>query len=207
MAVVTFRIPDDLAERLTAHARRLGGRSAVLRQLVEDATLPPAVPAPADGVVQPPPTDEGRRYAFVKGRDAPPSATALPAITAALGPSMKVTVRLAEAEVARVIEVAQRRGMNRTQWIAALVRARLRLDLPQTGDERAALRAIARELNRIGGNINQIARAANADVARSGGVVPIDPAAIVEAREAIQTATAELRFVLARSAGYWDVDP
>ncbi|MBL7590315.1 plasmid mobilization relaxosome protein MobC, partial [Escherichia coli] len=73
--------------------------------------------------------------------------------------------------------VAEARGMSRTQWITSLVRARLGVEHPQTGDERLALRAIARELNRIGGNVNQIARAANTE-ARSNRAVSIDEGAL-----------------------------
>lgn len=205
MALVTFRIPDDLADRFTAHARGLGGKSAALRRLVEDALRSAAPHAAVGGVAQPsePADDRDAQRGEARGGDS--ASASLPAVVAALGPSTKVTLRLGENEVARVAEVARRRGMTRTRWIASLVRARLRLDLPQTGDERAALRAIARELNRIGGNINQIARAMNSEAPKSGGLAPGDLAVLGDAREAVQAASAELRFVLARSAGYWDV--
>ena len=49
-----------------------------------------------------------------------------------------------------------------------------------------SLRAIVRELNRIGGNINQIARAANTSVLQGRAVEP-DLSAIHDARTAIET--------------------
>jgi hypothetical protein len=202
MALVTFRVPPDLAERFAALASRQGGKSVVLRRLIEQATTE-ADAQPSSGVAARPTVTDGGAGRERAGEGAP-DAAAMPAAAAALGPSAKVTLRLREAEMARIAEVAKRRGMNRTQWITCLVRARLSLDLPQTGDERLALRAIARELNRIGGNINQIARAANTEVVRTGRPVPVDAAAIGEAREAVDAASAELRSVLARSAGYWD---
>jgi uncharacterized protein YukE len=93
--------------------------------------------------------------------------------------------------------------MNRTQWIASLVRAWIGSPVQQRHDERQALRAVARELNHIGGNINQIARAANLDrlIGRS---VKIEAEAIREASARIEAALDELRATLARTANYWE---
>jgi hypothetical protein len=182
MATLTFRVPDAVAARFAAHARSQGGRSAVLRRLIED-TLG-AAPARGGG--------EG--------------ASELPAIAAALGPSAKVTVRLREEEVAQVVSLAAARGMSRTQWITSLVRARLGVAHPLTGDERVALRAIARELNRIGGDVNQIARAAGAD-ARREGPASLDAEALAEAAASVRALSDALREALGRSAGYWDITP
>lgn len=179
MATLTFRVPDEVATRFAVHARRQGGKSAVLRRLVDEAVGASQAP-PANGAVP-----------------------GLPAISAALGPSTKVTLRLREDEVAQIATLAEARGMSRTQWITSLVRARLGVEHPQTGDERAALRAIARELNRIGGNVNQIARAANTD-ARANRPVSVDVGSLADLSVAVDEATAALRQALGRSAGYWD---
>lgn len=207
MALVTFRLPTDLAERFAALARGQGGKSAVLRRMVEQALESPGASAKPDETIRPDRAASEGSARLGERRGAGHGAPPLAAVAVALGPSVKVTLRLTEAEMGHVVEVAHRRGMNRTQWIASLVRARLGLGLPQTGDERVALRAIARELNRIGGNINQIARAANTEVVRSGRPASVDVTAIAEARKAIAAATAELQSVLARSAGYWDAAP
>ncbi|XYD12006.1 plasmid mobilization relaxosome protein MobC (plasmid) [Methylobacterium sp. NMS12] len=179
MATLTFRVPDEVATRFAAHARCQGGRSAVLRRLVDEAV----------GALEAAPAND--------------AGSALPAISAAFGPSTKVTLRLREEEITQIVELAEGRGMNRTQWITSLVRARLGVEHPQTGDERVALRAIARELNRIGGNVNQIARAANTD-ARSNRPVSVDVGSLADLSAAVDEATAALRQALGRSAGYWD---
>ena len=181
MATLTFRVPDEVATLFAAHARREGGKSLVLRRLVDEAV--------------------GARHAA----SANGAGSVLPAISAALGPSTKVTLRLRAEEVDRIVALAEARGMSRTQWITSLVRARLRVEHPQTGDERVALRAIARELNRIGGNVNQIARAANTD-ARSNRPVSVDVGLLAEMSAAVDGLADTLRQALGRSAGYWDTE-
>ena len=37
MATLTFRVPDEVATRFAAHAHREGGKSVVLRRLVDEA--------------------------------------------------------------------------------------------------------------------------------------------------------------------------
>ena len=101
MATLTFRVPDEVAVRFAAHARRQGGKSAVLRRMVDEAVGAHQA-ASADG-----------------------AESALPAISAAFGPSTKVTLRLRVEEVNQLVAVAEARGMSRTQWITSLVRARL----------------------------------------------------------------------------------
>lgn len=181
MATVTFRVPDGVATRFAAQAHREGGKSAFLRRLVDEAV--------------------GARQAA----EANSARSTLPSVTAALAPSTKVTLRLRAEEVGRIVVLAEARGMNRTQWITSLVRARLGVEHPQTGDERVALRAIARELNRIGGNVNQIARAANTD-ARSNRPVSVDVGLLAELSTAVDGLAGALRQALGRSAGYWDTE-
>lgn len=167
MALISLRIPDEVAARLSAVAASEGGKSALLRRLIADALS--ASPA----------------------RIAP-----LP-----LGRPQKITVRFRESEMRKLADTARQRGMTRTGWIVALVRSRL--GSPVTLEELAALRAIVRELNRIGGNINQIARAANTSVLQ-GRVVEPDLSAIRDARTAIDLALAQLRGALAGNADYWE---
>lgn len=127
-----------------------------------------------------------------------------PTLPPASGASEKITVRFRRSERAAINDAAAARGLTRTGWIASLVRARLGLGLPLTRGEEDALRAIARELNRIGANVNQIARAANAS-AQAGKPVSFDPLVLEEAQATVRTAARDLRLALARSAESWQV--
>lgn len=169
MALISLRIPDDVAARLSAVAASEGGKSALLRRLITDVLN--ASPA----------------------RIAP-----LP-----VGRPQKITVRFRESEMRQLAEASHQRGMTRTGWIVALVRSRLGSPVQHSPDEHAALRAIVRELNRIGGNINQIARAANTSVLQGRAVEP-DLSAIQEAKLIIETELAQLRSALNGNADYWD---
>ena len=169
MALISLRIPDEVAARLSAVAASEGGKSALLRRLIADALS--ASPA----------------------RIAP-----LP-----LGRPQKITVRFRESEMRKLADTARQRGMTRTGWIVALVRSRLGSPVRHSLEELAALRAIVRELNRIGGNINQIASAANTSVLQ-GRVVEPDLSAIRDARTAIDLALAQLRGALDGNADYWE---
>jgi len=169
MALISLRIPDDVAADFSALAVTEGGKSMLLRRLIADALN--ASPA----------------------RIAP-----LP-----VGRPQKVTVRLRESEMRQLAEISHQRGMTRTGWIVALVRSRLGSPVQHSPGEHAALRAIVRELNRIGGNINQIARAANISVLQ-GRVVETDLSAIRDARSAIDFALAQLRGALDGNADYWE---
>jgi hypothetical protein len=128
-----------------------------------------------------------------------PSVVPLP-----IGRPEKVTVRFRESEMRQIAEIARRRGMTRTGWIVALVRSRLGSSVQPSPDEREALRAIVRELNRVGGNINQIARAANSSVQQGNAIEPAS-ADICEARAVVESVLCQLRRVFDENAGYWEV--
>jgi hypothetical protein len=170
MAFLGFHLDDALSEKFASMAASEGGKSALMRRLVEHAV----------------------------GNGKAPTQRAI-----TTGASRKVTIRLSESELRLLATLATQRGMKRTQWIASLVRARLGFPVQQTHDERQALRAVARELNRIGGNVNQIAHAANLDrlIGRS---VQIEADAIREASARIEDALAELRAALKLNADYWE---
>ena len=169
MALISLRIPDDVAARFSALALSEGGKSALLRRLIGEAL------------------------------DARPSTSApLP-----IGKPQKITLRFRESEMHRLAELALRRDMSRTGWIVALVRTRLGAPIQPSPGEREALRAIMRELNRIGANINQIARAANGG-ALHGAAVDADLSDIREAKTAVEKALAELRRVFDENAAYWE---
>ena len=169
MALISLRVSDEVAARLSAVAASEGGKSALLRRLIADVLN--ASPA----------------------RIAP-----LP-----VGRPQKITVRFRDSEMRQLADVSHQRGMTRTGWIVALVRSRLGSPVQHSPDEHAALRAIVRELNRIGGNINQIARAANTSVLQGRAVEP-DLSAIQDAKLVIETELAQLRSALNGNADYWD---
>jgi mobilization protein NikA len=169
MALISLRIPDDVAADFSALAVTEGGKSTLLRRLIADALNASSA------------------------RIAP-----LP-----VGSPQKITVRLRESEMRQLAEISHQRGMTRTGWIVALVRSRLGSPVQHSPGEHAALRAIVRELNRIGGNINQIARAANTS-ALQGRAVELDLSAIRDARAVIELALAQLRGAHEGNADYWE---
>lgn len=170
MALISLRIPDDVATRFSALAATEGGKSALLRRLIADVL-------------------DAR----------PPGAPPL-----VIGRPQKVTLRFRESEMRQLSEIAHRRGMTRTGWIVACVRSRLGSPVQHSPDERAALRAIVREFNRIGANINQIARAANAS-AQQGRAVEPSLSDLLETRTVVESALAELRRALADNTDYWEM--
>ncbi|MFA6966238.1 plasmid mobilization relaxosome protein MobC [Bosea sp. (in: a-proteobacteria)] len=167
MPTLTLRVSDDLALQFAALAATEGGKSALIRRLLEGAVgVPDSKRAPV-----------------------------------AIGAPQKVTVRFRESELRQLGEMAAARGMTRTQWITSLVRSRLGAPAQQSDGEREALRTIARELNRIGGNINQIARAANGgDSSSAAG----SKSGLADARTALEALQGELKDVLDRTSTYWE---
>lgn len=169
MALISLRIPDEVAARLSAVAASEGGKSALLRRLIADVlNASPARIAPVP-----------------------------------VGRPQKITVRFRESEMRQLAGVSHQRGMTRTGWIVALVRSRLGSPVQHSPDEHAVLRAIVRELNRIGGNINQIARAANTSALQGRAVEP-DLSVIHEAKTVVESALAQLRGALDGNADYWE---
>lgn len=167
MPTLTLRVSDELALKFAALAATEGGKSALIRRMLESAVG----------------AQESKRAPV------------------AVGSPQKVTVRFRESELRQLGEMALARGMTRTQWITSLVRSRLGAPAQQSDGEREELRAIARELNRIGGNINQIARAANAgDSAKAGG----SKSGLDEARLALEALQGELKGVVDRTSTYWE---
>lgn len=128
---ITVRLPPDLVRRFDAAAAERGGRSRLLRRLVEGAAQA-SLPAPVEPVARP--------------------------------STGKLTLRLGEADLALLAAEAEVVGLSRTQWSAALIRARLHRRPQLVPAEAIALIEIRRELRRIGVNINQIARALNSAV-------------------------------------------
>lgn len=130
----SVRLDDDLAARFDAVAAGRGGRSRLLRRVIEDAA------AAAAGA--------GNGVAVLRGGST----------------SAKLTLRLTEADRAALEREARRVGLGRTQWAVALLRRRLHDRPQLTPASAQAFIGVQRELRRIGVNVNQIARALNAAV-------------------------------------------
>lgn len=120
--------------------------------------------------------------------------------------SAKLTLRLADADLALLEAEAARAGLSRTQWTAALIRRRLH-DRPQmTPPEAMALIGIRRELHRIGVNINQIARALNTAV-MEGTVLDLEIAQLAAFAAEIRGHLGGLDEVFAGNLAYWSAEP
>lgn len=82
--------------------------------------------------------------------------------------SNRVTVRLSDDELSQLDEAAAKRGVTRSDWVAAVVRSRLPLAVPPLYN-RHKLTDIRRELRSIGRNVNQavhVLHSANMDGSR-----------------------------------------
>jgi len=131
MAFFGVRLSDDLAVRFDAFASSRGGRSKLLRQMIETVLR--------------------------GGGSAPPSAVESEA--RARGRSEKVTIRLRDEDLAALDIACRAAGLRRTEWVVGLVRRRL-LGRPQLSRAEAqALLDIRRDLRRIGVNLNQAVHA------------------------------------------------
>ncbi|MBI5940496.1 MAG: plasmid mobilization relaxosome protein MobC [Caulobacterales bacterium] len=170
---ITLRLPPDLIRRFDTAAAGQGGRSRLLRRLMEgaaQASLPTAEPA---------------RVAASSG---------------------KLTLRLAEADLALLEAEAGALGLSRTQWAVALIRRRLH-GRPQLGrPEAIAFIAVQRELRRIGVNINQIARALNTAVLE-GSVLDLEMAQLGAFQAEIRDHLGGLRQAFEGNLAYWAAEP
>jgi hypothetical protein len=126
MAFISARIPDRLAAQFEAVAASRGGKSRLLRSLMESAV-------------------EGAGAAA--SMDAPGSAA---------GRSTKITVRLRDEDLAPLEAACAETGLRRTEWLIALLRRRLhgRPQFDRSAAE--SLLEIRRELRRLGVNLREM---------------------------------------------------
>ncbi|NSX34453.1 plasmid mobilization relaxosome protein MobC [Brevundimonas vesicularis] len=166
-------LPDGLDGLFSAAATAEGGRSRVLRRLVE-------------------------RYLSERGEGAAVEDTAWQA----RGRGEKITLRLKPDELAALEAVSRESGVRRTTWLTAVVRARL-LGRPTLKlDDGHAYMMTHRELNRIGVNLNQIARALNTAVLE-GTVLNAEVASVEAARAEIRELVQGLRKAFKGNVDYW----
>ncbi|WEK39821.1 MAG: plasmid mobilization relaxosome protein MobC [Candidatus Brevundimonas colombiensis] len=120
--------------------------------------------------------------------------------------SAKLTLRLADEDMALLEAEAGRAGLLRTQWAVMLVRRRLHGRLQLTPPEAMALIGVRRELHRIGVNINQIARALNTAV-MEGAVLDLEVAQLAAFASEIRVHLSGLDELFAGNLAYWSVEP
>lgn len=116
------------------------------------------------------------------------------------GAGYRVTVRLQEAERAALLAAARARGVTPATWVRALAVAHLARKPQWNPAELDALRDLFAEVRRIGGNVNQVARALNT-AAHTGEYPPYQGEAAKEAAELVRS---EMRRVVAVMSGNWD---
>jgi hypothetical protein len=75
--------------------------------------------------------------------------------------SDRVTIRLRPGDGELMQSLAEQRGMKRSTYLAALVRAHVRSNPPMPTNELAVVKRAVAELGAIGRNLNQIAHIAN----------------------------------------------
>ena len=122
------------------------------------------------------------------------------------GKSGKLTLRLSQTEMASLEAEAARAGLLRTQWAAGLIRRRLHGGLQLTPPEAIALIGVRRELNRIGVNINQIARALNTAVLE-GAVLELETTQLAAFAAEIRAHVHGLDEAFAGNLAYWSTEP
>lgn len=175
MAVTAVRLPDEIHARFDAAAAADGGRSRVLRRLVES-------------------------YVAAQGEGSAAMVDDLAWRTRGRGE--KLTVRLRPDELAALDAASRERGVRRTTWLTAVVRARLLGRPTLSADESAAYVLTHRELNRIGVNLNQIARAMNTAVLE-GSVLNAELHTIEAARSEIRELVQGVRAAFRGNVDYW----
>lgn len=173
MRPLTVKVPADTAARLDAYSASRGGRSKVLRTLIEGALAQ---------------TDDA-------------AAESRPAVEPGLG--AKVTIRLKRPDLASLDAEAFEAGLKRTEWIVALIRRRLGRRPGFKRADRMELLAIYRELNRIGVNLNQVARAVNTAVL-PGQVLELEMSQIRDFRREVRDLAQALAAAMNGDLSYWD---
>lgn len=109
-------------------------------------------------------------------------------------------LRLNSHENEALWEAARRHGMNRQGYLIGFIRANAQGLPTATPEELAALRECNQQLLHIGRNLNQIARAVNADGPQLPGLAPHVLARLLEQVKATHSATTAL---VQRTLGRW----
>ena len=120
----------------------------------------------------------------------------------AVGTAEGVFIRLRGMERYALGRAADASGMTPTAWVRSLTLVHLNKAPEWNPEDREALRAIGRELRKIGTNINQIAHAANA-AAQVGLCPPEQGDAALQAAELVRYEMRRLAGVVTGNFDYW----
>jgi hypothetical protein len=173
-ATLTIRLDADALAAFDSFAVGRGGRSAMLRQMIEQ-TLPER---------------DGRSLI-----DRPEGVA-----------GNRVSLRFTDVEIAVIAHRASQRSTDRAGWIKALVRRHLALKSRVDDGLLAELAPIRMQLLRIGRNLNQAMKAANASMLESGDK-QIEPELrrIADMRMEISEQIAGVGEAMRGDASYWAV--
>ena len=171
---LSARIDTDTLAAFDDYAEARGGRSAVLRQLIEQA-------AAAHGAA-----------AHVERQDG--------------AVSNRISLRFTDTENLIIAHRAAQRSTDRSRWIKALVRRHIGLKGRVDDGLLAELAPIRMQLLRIGRNLNQAMKAANAAMLESGDK-QIEPELrrIADMRMEISEQVAAVGDAMRGDASYWTV--
>ena len=174
MKMMSARIDADTLAAFDAYAEARGGRSAVLRQLIEQA-------AAAHG-------------------DAPHIERSDEAA------SNRISLRFSDTENLVIAHRAAQRSTDRSRWVKALVRRHIGLKGRVDDGLLAELAPIRMQLLRIGRNLNQAMKAANAAMLETGDK-QIEPELrrIADMRLEISEQVAAVGDAMRGEASYWTV--
>lgn len=123
-----------------------------------------------------------------------------PAAPAGAGASTQIGVRFKTAERRAIALIARERGTTPANWVRSLALVHLTRKPAWNETELEDLRKVAREVQALGGNINQIARALN--VAVQSGVFP--PHQHIAAQKAADFVRSQMHRLTAAITGNYD---
>jgi hypothetical protein len=173
-AMLSIRLDADALAALDGFAVGRGGRSAVLRQMIEQTVR--------EGAGRP---HINRPEGAARNR---------------------VSLRFTDVEIAVIAHRASQRSTDRAGWIKALVRRHLALKSRVDDGLLAELAPIRMQLLRIGRNLNQAMKAANAAMLESGDK-KIEPELrrIADMRMEISEQVTAVGDAMRGDASYWTV--
>ena len=173
-AILNLRIDADALAALDKFAVARGGRSALVRQIIEKAVK--------ESVDRP----------FI---DRPEGTS-----------RNRVSLRFTDVEIAVIAHRAAQRSTDRAGWIKALVRRHLALKSRVDDGLLAELAPIRMQLLRIGRNLNQAMKAANASMLETGDK-QIEPELrrIADMRMEISEQVTAVGDAMRGDASYWTV--
>ncbi|WOF43538.1 MobC family plasmid mobilization relaxosome protein [Sphingopyxis indica] len=175
---LSLRIEREKVAQIDVIARPYGGRGPFMRQIV-DRLLAQAGVAPGDNPIPKEGTPAGKRL--------PP-------------------LRLTEAELAVLRYRARERRMTPSTWAKTLIRLHLEIGAPVDDELRAELLNCRRQLQHIGRNVNQIAKAINRMALADGPAEIVEQLhAMNELRAAIGAAVEGIGAATKADLSYWEI--